>query len=36
MELIEIKDLFEMDCGSPSPILLSNDNELLITFSVDK
>lgn len=36
MELIEIKDLFEMDCGSPSPILLSNDNELFITFYVDK
>lgn len=36
MELIELKDLFEMDCGSPSPILLSNDNELFITFYVDK
>lgn len=36
MELVEIKDLFEMDCGSPSPIILSNDNELFIAFYADK
>jgi hypothetical protein len=36
MELIEIKDLFEMDFGSPSPTILSNDNELFIAFYADK
>mgnify|MGYP000729907624 CR=1 FL=1 len=35
MELVEIKDLFEMDCGSPSPTILSNDNELFIAFYAD-
>lgn len=32
MELIEIKGLFEMDCGSPSPMIVSNDSELFIAF----
>lgn len=32
MELVEIKGLFEMDFGSPSPTILSNDNELFIAF----
>ena len=36
MELVEIKDLFEMDFGSPSPTILSNDNELFIAFYADK
>lgn len=36
MKLIEVKDLFEMDCGSPSPIQISNDNELFIAFYADK
>ena len=36
MELIEIKGLFEMDYGSPSPIIISNDNELFIAFYADR
>lgn len=32
MELIEIKGLFEMDYGAPSPTILSNDNKLFIAF----
>lgn len=36
MELIEIKGLFEMDFGAPSPTILSNDNELFIIFYADK
>ncbi|MBD1432702.1 hypothetical protein H8B06_07700 [Sphingobacterium sp. DN00404] len=36
MELIEIKGLFEMDFGSPSPTILSNDNELFIAFYADR
>ncbi|SFB86217.1 hypothetical protein SAMN05421780_101798 [Flexibacter flexilis DSM 6793] len=36
MELVEIKGLFEMDFGSPSPTILSNDNELFIAFYADK
>ncbi|MGE8430272.1 MAG: hypothetical protein ACN6O7_20500 [Sphingobacterium sp.] len=32
MELIEIKDLFAIDYGAPSPTILSNDNELFIAF----
>lgn len=36
MELIEIKGLFEMDFGSPSPTILSNDNNLFIAFYADK
>ena len=36
MELIEIKGLFEMDAGAPSPIILSNDNELLVSFYGNK
>jgi len=36
MKLIEIKGLFEMDYGSPSPIIISNDNELFIAFYGDK
>lgn len=36
MELIEIKGLFEMDYGSPSPTILSNDNELFIAFYAGK
>lgn len=36
MELTEIKGLFEMDLGSPSPTILSNDNELFIAFYADR
>jgi hypothetical protein len=36
MQLIEIKGLFEMDPGSPSPIILSNDNELFLSFYAEK
>lgn len=36
MELLEIEGLFLMDSGAPSPTIVSNDNELLITFYVDK
>ncbi|ULQ52154.1 hypothetical protein [Flavihumibacter fluvii] len=36
MELIEIKGLFEMDFGSPSPTILSNDYELFIAFYANK
>ncbi|TRX34097.1 hypothetical protein [Flavobacterium restrictum] len=36
MELIEIKGLFEMDYGAPSPTILSNDNELFVAFYADK
>jgi len=32
MELIEIKNCFLMDTGAPSPTILSNDNELFVTF----
>lgn len=35
MELIEIKGLFEMDFGSPSPTILSNDHELFLAFYAD-
>lgn len=35
LELIEIKGLFEMDLGSPSPLILSNENELFVTFYFD-
>lgn len=36
MELLEIKGLFEIDYGAPSPTILSNDNELFIAFYADK
>src|SRR6185437_11809106 len=36
MELIEIKGLFEMDSGSPSPMIISNDNELFVSFYANK
>lgn len=36
MELLEIKGLFEMDYGAPSPTVLSNDNELFIAFYGDR
>lgn len=36
MELIEIKDLFEMDFGAPSPTIISNDSELYIAFYANK
>ena len=36
MELVEIKGLFEMDCGSPSPMIISNDSDLFIAFYADK
>jgi hypothetical protein len=36
MELIEIKGLFEMDCGAPSPTIISDDNELILTFYSDQ
>ena len=36
MELFEIKGLFEMDCGSPSPMVISNDNELFVAFYANR
>lgn len=36
MELIEIKGLFEMDTGAPSPTVISNDTELFIAFYANK
>ncbi len=36
MKLTEIKGLFEIDYGSPSPTIISNDNELFIAFYADK
>lgn len=36
MRLVEIKGLFEMDYGSPSPTIISNDSELFIAFYADK
>lgn len=36
MELVEIKGLFEMDYGSPSPMIISNDSDLFIAFYADK
>lgn len=35
MELVEIKGLFEMDTGSPSPMVISNDNALFVIFYSD-
>lgn len=32
MELIEIKGLLEMDYGSPSPLIISNDSDLFLAF----
>lgn len=36
MELIEIKGLFEIDYGAPSPTIISNDSELFIAFYASK
>jgi hypothetical protein len=36
MELKEINGFFEIDHGSPSPVILSNDNSLFIAFYADK
>ncbi|WP_367916669.1 hypothetical protein [Leadbetterella sp. DM7] len=36
MELVEIRGLFKMDFGSPSPTILSNDNELFIAFYANR
>lgn len=36
MELVEIKGLFQMDAGAPSPLVLSNDNELFVSFYANK
>jgi hypothetical protein len=36
MELVEIRGLFEMDCGAPSPIVISNENEIVIAFYADE
>jgi hypothetical protein len=36
MKLVEIKGLFEMDMGAPVPLVISNDNELFLTFYRDK
>jgi hypothetical protein len=36
MELIEIKGLFEIDYGAPSPTILSNDTKLYIAFYADR
>ncbi|PWG78231.1 hypothetical protein [Pararcticibacter amylolyticus] len=35
MRLVEIKGLFEMDAGAPSPLIISNDTELVVCFYVD-
>jgi hypothetical protein len=35
MELVEIEGLFKMDCGSPDPIIVSNGNELLVSYLID-
>jgi hypothetical protein len=36
IELKEIKGLFEMDMGAPSPLVISNDTELYVLFYADK
>ncbi|MDQ6479990.1 hypothetical protein [Dyadobacter sp. LHD-138] len=36
MELIELKDFFEMDFGAPLPMIVSTDTELFITFYSDQ
>ena len=36
MELIEIKGAFDMDYGAPSPIIISNDGELFVSFYINK
>ena len=36
MKLIEIKGLFEMDTGAPSPMIISNDSELFVAFYANK
>lgn len=36
MELVEIKDLFEMDYGAPSPVILADDSVLLVAFQADE
>ena len=35
MKLHEIKGLFNMDSGAPSPIITSNDNEFCVFFYID-
>ncbi len=35
MNLIEIKSLFVMDTGAPTPTVLSNDNEMFLIFYGD-
>lgn len=35
MKLHEIKGLFNMDSGAPSPIITSNDNEFCVCFYID-
>src|SRR5687767_9873261 len=32
MELVEIEGLFLMDSGAPSPVIVSNDNHLYVSF----
>jgi len=36
IELKEIKGLFEMDAGAPSPLIISNDSELYVIFYSDE
>jgi len=36
MELVEINDLFNMDCGAPFPIVLGSDNDLMVVFFKDE
>ena len=36
MEIIELNMGFQINVGSPEPIIISNDNELFIAFYVDK
>lgn len=36
MKLVEIKGLFEMDYGAPSPMVISNDSELFVSFYANK
>ncbi len=36
MELTEIKGIFDMNYGAPSPIIISNDSELYVSFYTNK
>lgn len=34
MKLVEIKNLFTIDYGAPSPLIIANDDELYLTFYI--